>query len=207
MVSLGNYIGGEMYSEGRACSKCPSGTTCSKTYPGLCASRNTSTNEILPRRTTTETTTTTTKRTTTTTRRPATTTRRPTTTTRRPTTTTRRPTTRPRPNSNSNRFTPQRPGPTRPSTTTTPRPTSNNATLFECNFEKSDKECEVRFSGKDWLLYNSATDKFYEIVLESRERSEIFFSNMVSPPKNGVACLSFRYRKFLDGNLLQFYSR
>lgn len=32
----GNYIGGQMYEQGRACSRCPSGTTCSAEYPGLC---------------------------------------------------------------------------------------------------------------------------------------------------------------------------
>ena len=32
----GNYIGGQMYAKGRACTKCPSGTSCSVQYPGLC---------------------------------------------------------------------------------------------------------------------------------------------------------------------------
>ena len=32
----GNYINGEMYKQGKACSKCPSGTSCSKQFPGLC---------------------------------------------------------------------------------------------------------------------------------------------------------------------------
>jgi len=56
----------------------------------------------------------------------------------------------------------------------------------------------VKFSGKDWVAYNSTKEQFYEIVLGSEERSEIFFPNMVKPPKNGIACLSFRYRKYLD---------
>ena len=33
---IGNYIGGEMYKQGKACTKCPSGTSCSASYPGLC---------------------------------------------------------------------------------------------------------------------------------------------------------------------------
>ena len=33
----GNFIGSKMYTKGKACSKCPSGTTCSATYPGLCS--------------------------------------------------------------------------------------------------------------------------------------------------------------------------
>ena len=32
----GNYIGGQMYAKGRACTQCPSGTSCSVQYPGLC---------------------------------------------------------------------------------------------------------------------------------------------------------------------------
>ena len=32
----GNYINGEMYKQGKACSKCPSGTSCSQQFPGLC---------------------------------------------------------------------------------------------------------------------------------------------------------------------------
>jgi len=37
----GNYIGGEMYRQGKACTKCPSGTSCSGSYPGLCAAKKT----------------------------------------------------------------------------------------------------------------------------------------------------------------------
>ena len=33
----GNFIGSKMYTKGKACSKCPSGTACSATYPGLCS--------------------------------------------------------------------------------------------------------------------------------------------------------------------------
>ena len=32
----GNYIGGQMYREGRACSACPDGTSCSTQFRGLC---------------------------------------------------------------------------------------------------------------------------------------------------------------------------
>ncbi|XP_023336492.1 cell wall protein PRY3 isoform X2 [Eurytemora carolleeae] len=34
----GNRIGGEMYRIGQSCTRCPSQSTCSFTYPGLCAS-------------------------------------------------------------------------------------------------------------------------------------------------------------------------
>ena len=36
-IFAGNYIGGQMYKQGRACSQCPSGTSCSLSYPGLCS--------------------------------------------------------------------------------------------------------------------------------------------------------------------------
>ena len=160
----------------------------------------------------------------TTTRR--TTTRTTTTTTRRPTTTrrtTRRPvvTTSPRRtfnNTNSQRFTPARRTTTTTTTTprTTPRPTRRpqlsvkttterfsprpkNPLLFGCDFSSSsDKNCVVKFSGKDWQLYTSASERFYEVVLQSKQRTEMFFSEMASPPNSGIACLNFRYRKFLD---------
>ena len=32
----GNYIGGQMYREGKACSACPEGTSCSSQFRGLC---------------------------------------------------------------------------------------------------------------------------------------------------------------------------
>ena len=41
----GNYIGGQMYAKGRACTKCPSGTSCSVQYPGLCGKY---TNDFFP---------------------------------------------------------------------------------------------------------------------------------------------------------------
>jgi len=198
----GNYIGGEMYEAGRACSNCPKGTSCSSSYPGLCAS-DSSTNEVIPRQNNPVTT----PRPTTTSR----TTPRPTTTTTRRTTPATTTTAKPFVPSNSNRFSPPNSRPIQK--TTTRRPVAIATTtpagvdfrnisagnIFQCTFARNSAEaCEVKFSGKDWLPYNSATDQFYEIVLESGERSEIFFSNMVSPPVNGIACLSFRYRKFLD---------
>jgi len=34
----GNFINGEMYNRGEACSRCPGNSTCSDQYPGLCSS-------------------------------------------------------------------------------------------------------------------------------------------------------------------------
>jgi len=238
----GNYIGGQMYEQGRACSKCPSGTSCSVQYPGLCVKEglsNVISNDLGPRpspfvRTTTKTTVKTTRRTT-----PATT-RIP----NRNKNTSKRPTLQDifgngsNKNKNSNRFLPpvknlttakttpkptrrptQRPTqrPTkRPTKNTTKRPTKRPiftttelsvikpfrrpdvSNSFQCDFETRSKECEVKFSGKKWQFFTSATDNFYEIILNGGQRSEIFFSKMVPPPSGGVACLTFRYRKFLD---------
>ena len=90
--------------------------------------------------------------------------------------------------------------------TTTELSTNQNATisrrpntaLYQCDFESNSKECEVKFSSKNWRFFKSVTDNFYEIILDGGQRSEIFFSQMVPPPLSGVACLTFRYRKFLD---------
>ncbi|CAB4054685.1 CRISP [Lepeophtheirus salmonis] len=59
--------------------------------------------------------------------------------------------------------------------------------LFSCNFVRNvsleSTPCDTKFSGKEWLLTTLAnaqgepTDSFYE------------------PPRGGVACLSFRYKK------------
>ena len=95
--------------------------------------------------------------------------------------------------------------------TTTELPTNKNTALsrrpktalYQCDFESNSKECEVKFSSKDWRFFKSKTDNFYEIILDGGQRSEIFFSQMVPPPSSGVACLTFRYRKFLDSKYLQ----
>merc|ERR1712021_152895 len=94
-----------------------------------------------------------------------------------------RPTTRPRPRPTTARTTP------RPLTTRRPRPSafissannvSSSESIFDCSFERfNSKDCKVKFSGKDWVAYNSTKEQFYEIVLGSEERSEIFFPNMV----------------------------
>jgi len=59
-------------------------------------------------------------------------------------------------------------------------------------------------SGKDWDLKTSlnflgVANNYYEVVLNPGEKSEIFFSDMVETPSQGVACLNFRYKKFHSG--------
>ena len=36
ILTLGNLIGGSLYTAGPACSQCPPSTSCSDTHPGLC---------------------------------------------------------------------------------------------------------------------------------------------------------------------------
>ena len=35
--SAGNFQRGQMYERGAACSNCPSGTSCSREFPGICS--------------------------------------------------------------------------------------------------------------------------------------------------------------------------
>ena len=150
----GNFIRGEMYKAGRACSECPSGTSCSKDFPGLCAAPSNSTISVLPKGAPAPVNTINTSRPKAvnrqkTTSAPRRTTTRRATTTRRPTTTTTfAPTTR--------RVT------ARPTTTTvkttveakqTGRPRQPGQPLFSCAFEPKEKSCRSRY-GKASLVPN-----------------------------------------------------
>jgi len=179
----GNFIRGQMYKKGRACSDCPRNTSCSKQFPGLCESGNSdsdrtpqftpglpTTNRFTPETTTVRQTT----------RRPVirTTTRRTTTTTsRRPTTTTTR-------------------------RTTTLRPVQNS-TMFECNFEKETKDCKIRGGGVKWSkqenFFSGVKNYYYGTTLESGEKTEMFFERLIEAPAGGIVCLDFKYKKYATG--------
>merc|ERR1712117_303397 len=45
----GNFIRGEMYKAGQACSECPLGTSCSSDFPGLCVAPKNSTSSASPK--------------------------------------------------------------------------------------------------------------------------------------------------------------
>ena len=68
----------------------------------------------------------------------------------------------------------------------------------------------MKFVGKDWLLttvsdvFGNELEKYYAVELKSNEKSEMFFSDMVPRPEDGVACLNFRYKKFLSGMFTVF---
>jgi len=196
----GNFIRGEMYKAGRACSECPSGTSCSKDFPGLCAAPSNSTTSVLPKGAPAPVNTIKTSRPKSvnrqkTTAAPRRTTTRRATTTRRPTTTTTfAPTTR--------RVT------ARPTTTTvkttveakqTGRPRQPGQPLFSCAFEPKEKSCRSRNVGESWASNQVFGNHHYELLLKSGEKSEFFFKQLIEPPSDGIACLDFRYKKISSG--------
>jgi len=201
----GNFIRGEMYKAGRACSDCPSGTSCSKDFPGLCAAPTNSTTLALPKAAPAAVNTIKTSRPKSvnrqkTTAAPRRTTTRRTTTTQRPTTTTTfTPTTR--------RVT------ARPTTTTTVkttietkqqegttgRPRQAGQPLFSCAFEPKEKSCKSRNVGESWASNQVFGNHHYELLLKSGDKSEFFFKQLIEPPSDGIACLDFRYKKISSG--------
>jgi len=215
----GNFIKGQMYKQGPGCSACPRGTSCSRQFPGLCEDTNTAPvfisegvdNSISkpqpvtqrpipfrprlsipepaittlrptlvkfrPRPTTRRTTTTTTKRTTTTTKR--------TTTTRRTTTTTTTAATTRRP------------------VQTSFQNVSTSENLFSCDFETELEACKLRSGGTKWRkqknTFDGVPNSYHATILEQRDQTELFFENLINPPKSGVACLDFKYKKVSTG--------
>lgn len=181
----GNFIRGEMYKSGRRCSACPSGTSCSSSYPGLCSQTtapqfSTPRPNIITHRTTRITTRRTTRRATRKSTIRQTTTRQ--TTTRKPSTTTT----------------------TKSVTSVTPPLTENitgfpnssyGSLLFSCDFE--DNSCDVRNTGQPWdSMEDTNGNTYYQTDLSFRQKTELFFKNTINPPKTSVVCLDFKYRKF-----------
>jgi len=78
--------------------------------------------------------------------------------------------------------------------------------LFSCNFEQQveTKQCQVRSGGIKWSkelnYYNGFPNQYYSTELEARDKTEMFFENLIEPPVSGVACLDFRYKKFSTGD-------
>ncbi|TRY68227.1 hypothetical protein TCAL_05216 [Tigriopus californicus] len=87
-------------------------------------------------------------------------------------------------------------------------PTTNNNYYYDDDDYDDDDIHGVssEIAGKDWLLttvndvFGNEIDQYYSVDLKSNEESEMFFEDMVPHPKQGIACLSFRYKKYLkDG--------
>jgi len=184
----GNFIAGEMYIKGDACTKCPPNHTCSKQFPGLCELRSSTARpvtfkptqnfgQITTRRTTTRKST-----------KP---------TTRRPTTT-RKPTKPPT-------LAPTRGTTVRTTTLSSPSigAVSKNNTILYCNFESKSQECSMRSIGVRWEMYKKKfrgkDNSFYGVGLSGNDKTEMFFNNLIEPPKNNIACLDFLYKKISTG--------
>ena len=50
--------------------------------------------------------------------------------------------------------------------------------------------------------FGRALDNYYAVQLNENEKSELFFKDMVPRPQEGVACLNFRYKKFMKGEYI-----
>ena len=182
----GNFINGQMYVTGPACSQCQPGDRCSSQYPGLCTS---------PRLTLAANTSTTTPAppppppppTTTTPPSPL-----PQTTTAI-TSTVRSTTSRKRPS-----WAPPTPAPTFP---TSARPVQREV-MLSCAFDDVEESCEVRDAGVAW---QKETDRdtgntFYSTQLVYRDKTDLILNNLLPPPTTGnVICVSFKYKKYSLG--------
>jgi len=187
----GNFIRGQMYKQGSACSSCPDNHSCSREIPGLCESGSSApafkpkgTPSPLPpptRFVPVQTPRPTTRRTT----RPTTTTT--TTTTTTPTTTTRRITT-------------ERVKTTVTSDSKIENDVSLNSTLFSCSFEGEQDACEIRTRGVKWTkdenYFSGVKNYFLGTELGRNQKTEMFFEKLIPTPKGGIACLDFKYKKF-----------
>ena len=48
-------------------------------------------------------------------------------------------------------------------------------------------------------LFGNEIDNFYQVEMASNEKTQLSFDNSIAKPRNGEACLSFRYKKYLKG--------
>lgn len=123
-------------------------------------------------------------------------------TTRRPRRTTRRPRTTKRPILSVRTTTEINEVPRKQNTLTSPHRffQASNITvksLYKCDFSTPDS-CGVKTAGKKWSFIKG----YYAVGLNSGEKTELYFSNMVPPPDpkdGGIACLTFRYKKYFPG--------
>ena len=59
-----------------------------------------------------------------------------------------------------------------------------------------------RTSGTAWVKDSSTNNSFYHVSLSQGDSTELFFSHLLAPPAGRVACLTFRYRKYSTGRLM-----
>jgi len=89
-------------------------------------------------------------------------------------------------------------------TTKRPVSTGNSKNLFQCDFESDIEACKMRSGGTKWKMQNNTFDgvpnTYHATILGTRDQTEIFFENLISPPTSGVACLDFKYKKVSTGD-------
>lgn len=141
----GNFLRGQMYKQGKACSACEGDTQCSSKFPGLCVTSSStssqSKNSVSPISST--------------------------------------------PISNSIER------------TTEERIEQN----FTCSFDSIDRNCGVKTKGQKWTEKDLFGNKYLEIQLKDGEQSELVFDKKLEAPVGSIACLSFRFKKFPEGEL------
>jgi len=68
--------------------------------------------------------------------------------------------------------------------------------ILRCNFESEDESCHIRTSGAIWSKnISSSSNTFYQVRIRQGGDTQLFFSHLLPPPANNIACVSFRYRK------------
>jgi len=180
----GNFIRGQMYQQGPACSACGNGFECSNEFPGLCTSGASSptfpadlpllpSNSLSPPEQPAD--------------RPQ--------TTQRPTQQT---TIRFQPPAQSTRR-PSRPTTLRPFITTLSNFISSSTVateLFNCNFDDKETDCKTSSNGKAWSRKDLFGNGYQENILISQENTEVAFEKEIKAPTSNIACLDFRFNKF-----------
>lgn len=191
----GNFIRGQMYADGAACSQCSSGSSCSSQYPGLCDfARANSSSPLSPPE-----------------RKPVTATRAPaaapvfTRKTTRPTTSTTTTATTARPSTKKQRRITTKKSKfgsnLQPKITTVvsrrkEQPGRANI-LFSCDFNTNERSCNIKNRGKTWSSKEAAGNRWREVELtSSRDTAEFYFKQLIDPPQSSLACLDFRFKKF-----------
>merc|ERR1712072_1159584 len=78
---------------------------------------------------------------------------------------------------------------------TTAIPRQPGQPLFSCAFEPNEKSCRSRNAGESWASNQVFGNHHYELLLESGDKSEFFFKQLIEPPSDGIACLTSDIRK------------
>jgi len=179
----GNFIRGQMYQQGPACSACGQGFECSTDFPGLCVSGSSPptspvqfpappSNAFSPPEQPAKQSQTT--------RRP----NQPTTIRfQAPSQPTRRPTT------------------VRPITSTFTNfidGTASGLELFNCNFDDQENDCRLTNKGNAWTRKDLFGNEYQEITLAVQDKTEFVFEKQISAPSGKIACLDFRFKKFSE---------